>query len=126
MQNPPANWRRIFVDEDNSNHLSVKDSSGNVVDLESGGTWVGTATSDLDMDTWDIIKVDRLQFESDSGVGRDQDKVEMYANANTPEDAIINFPDSAVFRWTQNGTFFVAVDEDGIVVQGQWQNNVYV
>ena len=111
---PPTNFRKIFVDTDNSNHLTVLKSDGSEVDLEAGG-WTGSATSDLDMNTYDIIDVDRLQFTSDSGEGRDNTKVEMYANANTPEDAIINFPDSAVFRWTQNGTFFVAVDEDGIV-----------
>lgn len=44
--NPPANYRRLFVDSGNSDHLSVKDSSGNVVDLE-GATGANTDLSNL-------------------------------------------------------------------------------
>ena len=63
---PPASWRRIFVDEDNSDHLSVKKSDGSVVDLETGGGgsgFINPATTDLDMNTYDIIDTCRLEFE---------------------------------------------------------------
>ena len=108
--NPPVNSRRIFVDTDNSDHLTVRKSDGTEVDLEAGG-WTGSATSDLDMNTYDIIDVDRLQFTSDSGEGRDQDKVEMYANANTPEDAIINHPASSKIRFTEDGQQYLTFGE---------------
>ena len=45
--NPSPSYRRIFVDEDNSDHLSVKDSSGNVVDLEAGDTGANITLSNL-------------------------------------------------------------------------------
>ena len=46
--NPNSGSRRIFVDTDNSNHLTVRKSDGSEVDLEtSSSSWVGTATSDL-------------------------------------------------------------------------------
>jgi len=53
---PPASWRRIFVNDDNSDHLSVKKSDGSVVDLEAGG---GTgmqnpAVAQFDMATYSI------------------------------------------------------------------------
>jgi hypothetical protein len=115
---PSAGYRKIFVDEDNSDHLTVLKSDGSEVDLESGGTWVGTATSDLDMDTWDIIDVDRLQFTKDSGAGRTNSKVEMYASGNTPEDAIINHPEDSYFRFTENGQQYLTISnnsQDGIM-----------
>ncbi len=49
--NPSTNHVRLFADSDNSDHLTVRKSDGSEVDLEAGGggSWVGTATSDLDM-----------------------------------------------------------------------------
>lgn len=49
--NPSTNHVRLFADSDNSDHLTVIKSDGSEVDLEAGGggSWVGTATSDLDM-----------------------------------------------------------------------------
>jgi len=62
---PPANYRRIFCNADNSDKLSVKKSDGSVVDLEAGG---GTgmqnpAIADLDMATYDIIDTCRIEFD---------------------------------------------------------------
>ena len=85
----------------------VSSSSSNVTGMTN------PATADLDMNTFDIIDIDRLQFTSDSGTGRDNTKVEMYANANN--DAVINFPDTKYFLWTQNGQYFLTADEDGLV-----------
>jgi len=77
----------------------------------SGGGWSGNATSDLDMNTFDIIDVDRLQFTSDSGAGRDNAKVEIYANSNTPEDAVFNHPASSKIRFTEDGQQYLTFGE---------------
>jgi len=63
---PPTNWRRIFVDEDNSDNLSVKKSDGSVVDLEAAGGgsgFINPATTDLDMNTYDILDTCRIEFD---------------------------------------------------------------
>ena len=83
-----------------------------------GGGWSGNATSDLDMNTYDIIDVDRLQFTKDSGAGRTNSKVEMYASGHTPEDAIINHPEDSYFRFTENGQQYLTISnnsQDGII-----------
>ena len=109
---PPSGFRRIFLDDGVSGHLSVKRADGTVIDLETSG-WSGSATSDLDMNTYDIIDVDRLQFTSDSGEGRDNTKIEMYANANP--DAVFNHPASSKIRFTENGNQYLTFDEDSIL-----------
>ena len=102
---PPASWRRIFVDEDNSDHLSVKDSSGNVVDLEAGG-WTPTATSDLDMDTYDITDVCRIEF--DQGGDTIDDSV---AGIDSSSDKIrFNVPSGDHFSFTVDGDDEVKID----------------
>ena len=92
--NPSANHVRLFADSDNSDHLTVIKSNGSEVDLEAGGSsWVGTATSqlnmgahsikgawggtantlgiqsDLDMNTYDINDADRIKFSTTQGTG---------------------------------------------------------
>ena len=44
---PPANYRRIFVDEDNSDHLTVKRSDGTEIDLEAGVSGANVTLSNL-------------------------------------------------------------------------------
>ena len=59
----PANKRRVFSDSANNDELSVKKSDGSVVSLEAsggGGSWNGNATSDLDMNTNNIIDVSSI------------------------------------------------------------------
>ena len=85
----------------------VSSSSSNVTGMTN------PAVADLDMDTFDIIDVDRLQFTSDSGEGRDNTKIEMYANANP--DAVINHPSSSKIIFTENGNQYLKFDEDSIL-----------
>ena len=44
---PSANYRRIFVDQDNSDHLTVKRSDGTEIDLETAGSGASTALDNL-------------------------------------------------------------------------------
>ena len=46
---PSGGDRRLFVDSGNSDHLSVKKSDGNVVDLEAGGVPTGTTRPTFDV-----------------------------------------------------------------------------
>ena len=117
---PPTSWRRIFVDEDNSDHLSVKDSSGNVVDLEAGGgSWVGTATSDLDMDTYDITDVCRIEF--DQGGDTIDDAV---AGIDSSSDKIrFNVPSGDHFHFTVDGDDEVKIDGTDFGIWGYLKFN---
>ena len=109
---PSANYRRIFVDQDNSDHLTVKRNDGTEIDLESG-VWNGSASSDLDMNTYDIIDIDNLQFTADSGTARDNAKAGMYATDTST--VIINHGATKNFRLTENGTYYVEFDKDELV-----------
>ena len=57
--------RRLYVDEAD-NHLKIRTNTSSI-DLETaggGGSWVSTATSSLNMSTYDINGIDRLIFSS--------------------------------------------------------------
>lgn len=55
--------RFLFSNSANLNNLSVKKPDGTIVDLESStSSWVGTATSDLNMNGNDIKEVDVIFF----------------------------------------------------------------
>ena len=73
-------------------------------------SWTGSATSDLDMNTFDIIDIDNLQFTADSGVARDNAKAGMYATDTST--VIINHGATKNFRLTEDGTYYVEFDED--------------
>ncbi len=88
--NPNSGSRRIFVDTDNSDHLTVRKSDGSEVDLEtSSSSWVGTATSDLNMATYDITNICRLEFDpagstlANSTTGIDATATKMHFNVPT-------------------------------------------
>jgi len=106
--NPSATRVRLFADEDNSDHLTVRRSDGSEVDLESGG-WVGTATSDLDMGTYDIVDICRLEFDpagsalNDSVTGIDATSTELHFNVPTGDS----------FKFTIQGVeqFWVGVNQ---------------
>tara|TARA_R110000796_G_scaffold191316_1_gene307968 strand:- start:37 stop:1266 length:1230 start_codon:yes stop_codon:yes gene_type:complete len=70
---PNANKRRVFSDSANNDELSVKKSDGTVVSLEGGGgsSWVGTATSSLDMNNFNIEDVNVLKINSGSAGSAD-------------------------------------------------------
>ena len=76
-------------------------------------SWTGSATSDLDMNTYDIIDIDNLQFTADSGVARDNAKAGMYATDTST--VIINHGATKNFRLTEDGTYYVEFDEDELV-----------
>jgi len=115
---PPASWRRIFVDEDNSDNLSVKKSDGTVVDLEASG-WVGTATSDLDMDTYDIVDVCRIEF--DQGGDTIDDAV---AGIDSSSDKIrFNVPSGDHFSFTVDGDDEVKIDGTDFGIWGYLKFN---
>ena len=86
--NPATDHVKLFADSDNSDHLTVRKSDGSEVDLEATGSssWVGTATSalnmngndsednsngtakvsfndDVDMKTNDIVNLCRIEFD---------------------------------------------------------------
>jgi hypothetical protein len=132
--NPATNHVKLFADSDNSDHLTVRKSDGSEVDLESAGSgWVGTATtqlnmgshsikgawggtantlgiqSDLDMETYDIINICRLEFDpagstlANSATGIDATSAELHFNVPTGDS----------FKFTINGVeqFWVGVDQ---------------
>lgn len=59
----------------------------------SSGVWTGNATTDLNMNTYDVISVDRLSFVEDSGVG---------TNASTPQIYISSAASDMVFNNNAN------------------------
>jgi len=59
----------------------------------SSGVWTGNATTDLNMNTYDVISVDRLSFVEDSGVG---------TNVNTPQIYISSAASDMVFNNNAN------------------------
>ena len=123
------NTGNIYIPSGSDHTISAGDTASLIWDItvhankwvllsSGGGGWSGDATSDLDMNTYDIIDVDRLQFTKDSGAGKTNSKVEMYANSNTPEDAIINHPEDSYFRFTENGQQYLTISnnsQDGIM-----------
>jgi hypothetical protein len=88
--NPATDHVKLFADSDNSNHLTVRKSDGSEVDLEtSSSSWVGTATSDLNMATYDITNICRLEFDpagstlANSTTGIDATATKMHFNVPT-------------------------------------------
>jgi hypothetical protein len=88
--------RFLFSDSANSDHLSVRTSSG-IVDLESGGggtSFIGfTADDNLNMGTFDVTNIDRMLFEGALGgslvsgdVGITSDADGMIFNVPTSDD----------------------------------------
>ena len=94
--------QRLEVDMENRMCGTLDDVTvGTEIDLESG-VWNGSASSDLDMNTYDIIDIDNLQFTADSGAARDNAKAGMYATDTST--VIINHGATKNFRLTENGT----------------------
>ena len=110
--NPNSGSRRIFVDTDNSDHLTVRKSDGSEIDLEATGSssWVGTATSNLNMATYDITSICRLEF--------DLTGTDTLANGTTGIDATsskmhFNVPTGDTYNFTQNNDdrFFIGTSQ---------------
>tara|TARA_R110000803_G_scaffold94839_1_gene162580 strand:+ start:30 stop:1904 length:1875 start_codon:yes stop_codon:yes gene_type:complete len=58
----PASTKNYVYVDSTSHHLTIKHATGSPVDLESGsGGWVGTATSSLDMDNYDITNIGQVE-----------------------------------------------------------------
>jgi hypothetical protein len=63
----PASTKNYVYVDSTSHHLTIRHPTGSPVDLESGGGgWVGSATSDLDMNNFDIKEVGQIEFSSTS------------------------------------------------------------
>ena len=114
--NPATNHVKLFADSDNSNHLTVRKSDGSEVDLEtSSSSWVGTATSDLNMATYDITNICRLEFDpagstlANSTTGIDATATKMHFNVADSSD---------YFEFTANGTERLFVG----TTQIKWRN----
>ena len=98
---PSGGDRRLFVDSGNSDHLSVKKSDGNVVDLEAGGSgFPNPANADLDMNDHNIEDINVLRINSD-GAGS-ATELEIFA---TVAGGAINLKDD-------NDFFSIQVDGD--------------
>jgi len=67
-----ASVRRLYVDSAD-NHLKIRTDASTPIDLEGGGSsgWVGTATSDLDMNNFTIEDVNVLKINSASAGSAD-------------------------------------------------------
>ena len=110
--NPATNHVKLFADSDNSDHLTVRKSDGSEVDLEATGSssWVGTATSNLNMATYDITSICRLEF--------DLTGTDTLANGTTGIDATsskmhFNVPTGDTYNFTQNNDdrFFIGTSQ---------------
>ena len=109
--NPATNHVKLFADSDNSDHLTVRKSDGSEVDLEAtGSSWVGTATSNLNMATYDITSICRLEF--------DLTGTDTLANGTTGIDATsskmhFNVPTGDTYNFTQNNDdrFFIGTSQ---------------
>jgi hypothetical protein len=109
--NPATDHVKLFADSDNSNHLTVRKSDGSEVDLEtSSSSWVGTATSNLNMATYDITSICRLEF--------DLTGTDTLANGTTGIDATsskmhFNVPTGDTYNFTQNNDdrFFIGTSQ---------------
>lgn len=74
----------------------------------TGGGWVGTATSDLNMSTYDILNVDRLKFDTTGSAVLSNTT----AGINVTADEMhLNVPDNDDFKFTvHNNTRFLITD----------------
>tara|TARA_R110000765_G_scaffold5223_3_gene16325 strand:+ start:2308 stop:3795 length:1488 start_codon:yes stop_codon:yes gene_type:complete len=72
---------------------NTSSSSGGSGTTSGTSGWTGNATTDLNMNTFDVISVDRLSFVKDSGVG---------TNANTPQIYISSAASDMVFNHDAN------------------------
>ena len=86
---------------------------------ESGSSWVGTATSDLDMDTYDITDVCRIEF--DQGGDTIDDSV---AGIDSSSDKIrFNVPSGDHFHFTVDGDDEVKIDGTDFGIWGYLKFN---
>jgi hypothetical protein len=74
----------------------------------TGSGWVGTATSDLNMSTYDILNVDRLKFDTTGSAVLTNTTAGINATA---DEMHLNVPDNDDFKFTvHNNTRFLITD----------------
>jgi hypothetical protein len=106
----PADERRLFSDSTNNSELSVKKSDGSVVSLEGAGSgsWVGTATSDLNMANYDINTLDRLLFSTTGTDNLGSTDMGIGTNSGDSDYLTYNVP-SGYHRFKVNGNLAMSV-----------------
>lgn len=98
---------RLYAINTGGNNITI-DSTAFTWGEIGGNTWVGTATSDLDMSTYDILNVDRLKFDTTGSAVLTNTTAGINATA---DEMHFNVPDNDDFKFTiYDNTRFLITD----------------
>ena len=105
VQDGTTQSEKLYAINTGGNNITIDTTSFTWGEI---GNWVGTATSDLNMSTYDILNVDRLKFDTTGSAVLSNTTAGINATA---DEMHLNVPDNDDFKFTvHNNTRFLITD----------------